>query len=124
EKGLEVRRVLFRLAWLASNSEGKNLRGGGLSLHSLQPRPRYERGGQPSLPSMYTERADPGQRVAPPTGSEAVSLRRKQGYPSIRLHASEMGRRVYSNLGFKRSWEMKMDFRQQSKSRKSRRAKR
>lgn len=111
-------------AWLASNSEGKILGGGALSLHPVQPRPGYERGVQPYLLSMYTERAYRGQGVASRIVREAVSWTRKQGYPSIRLHASEMGRRVYSNLGFKRSWEMKMDFRQQSKSRKSRRAKR
>ncbi len=106
-------------AWLARNSEGKTVGGGALWLQPVQPRPGYERGVQPYLLSMYTERASRGQGVASRVVREAVNWTRKNGFPSLRLHASEMGRGVYSNLGFKRSWEMKMEFRQQKKTRRS-----
>ena len=105
-------------AWLAENSEGKILGGGALRLQPVQPRPGYERGVQPYLLSMYTERASRGQGVASRVVREAVNWTRKNGYPSLRLHASEMGRGVYSKLGFKRSWEMKMEFRQRKKARR------
>lgn len=108
-------------AWLAENSEGKILGGGALRLQPVQPRPGYERGVQPYLLSMYTERASRGHGVASRVVREAVNWTRKNGYPSLRLHASEMGRGVYSKLGFKRSWEMKMEFRQQSRAKGSRR---
>ncbi len=104
-------------AWLAENSEGKILGGGALWLQPVQPRPGYERGVQPYLLSMYTEKASRGKGVASRIVREAVSWTRKKGYPSLRLHASEMGRGVYSNLGFRRSWEMKMEFRQRKLSR-------
>ncbi len=107
-------------AWLAENSEGKILGGGAVSLQPVQPRPGYERGVQPYLLSMYTERASRGQGVASRIVREAVNWTRKNGYPSLRLHASEMGRGVYSNLGFRRSWEMKMEFRRQTRAKRSR----
>ncbi len=104
-------------AWVARNSRGKILGGGAIWLQPVQPRPGYERGVQPYLLSMYTERASRGQGVASRIVREAVNWTRRRGYPSLRLHASEMGRGVYSNLGFKRSWEMKMEFRQRKLSR-------
>ena len=108
-------------AWLAQNSEGKIVGGGALWLRPAQPRPGYEREVQPYLLSMYTERASRGQGVASRVVREAVNWTRKNGYPSLRLHASEMGRGVYSNQGFRRGWEMKMEFRQRSRAKGSRR---
>ena len=40
---------------------------------------------------------------------EAIKWCRKNKYERLMLHASEMGRRVYSQLGFKRIWEMRLD---------------
>ncbi len=40
---------------------------------------------------------------------EAIEWCRKKKYERLMLHASEMGRRVYSQLGFKRTWEMRLD---------------
>ncbi len=79
-------------------------------MQPVQPRPGYERGVQPYLLSMYTEPAFRGKGVASRIVESAVDWTKKQGYPSLRLHTSEMGRPVYQKLGFKRAWEMKLDF--------------
>jgi hypothetical protein len=41
--------------------------------------------------------------------SKAIEWSRKQGYGRLMLHASDMGRKVYSKFGFKRTWEMRLD---------------
>ncbi len=79
-------------------------------MQPVQPRPGYKRGVQPYLLSMYTEPDFRGRGVASRIVEAAVDWTRAQGYPSVRLHASDMGRRVYQRLGFKRAWEMKLDF--------------
>ncbi len=38
---------------------------------------------------------------------EAKRWSKKKGFPELALHASKMGRSVYSEHGFKRSWEMR-----------------
>jgi len=41
--------------------------------------------------------------------NEAIGWCRRNKYERLMLHASEMGRKVYSELGFKRTWEMRLD---------------
>ena len=41
--------------------------------------------------------------------NEAIGWCRRNKYERLMLHASEMGRKVYSKLGFKRTWEMRLD---------------
>jgi len=43
---------------------------------------------------------------------EAIEWCRRNKYERLMLHASEMGRKVYSKLGFKRTWEMRLDLAQ------------
>ena len=43
---------------------------------------------------------------------EAIKWCRKKGYERLMLHASMMGRGVYRRLGFKRTWEMRLDLAQ------------
>ncbi len=40
---------------------------------------------------------------------EAMGWCRKNKYERLMLHASEMGRKVYCKLGFRRTWEMRRD---------------
>lgn len=60
----------------------------------------------PYLLSMYTEPEARGHRIATRIVSEAIRWSRRGGYGTLLLHASEMGRGVYSRLGFRRSREM------------------
>ena len=64
---------------------------------------------QPYLLSMYTEPDFRRRGVASMVVKEAINWCRKNKYERLMLHASEMGRKVYSQLGFKRTWEMRLD---------------
>ena len=78
-------------------------------LQQVQPRPHRASMVQPYLLSMYTEPDFRRRGVASMVVKEAIRWCRKKGYEVLMLHASEMGRRVYSKLGFKRTWEMRLD---------------
>jgi GNAT superfamily N-acetyltransferase len=95
------------LGWIVED-ENKNLAGSGcLWLRPSQPRPRRRITSQPYLLSMYTEPNFRGKGVASRIVDEAKHWSKKKGFPELALHASTMGRRVYSGRGFKRSWEMR-----------------
>ncbi len=94
--------------WVVENQDGLAVGGGSLWLQPVQPRPGYYRGVQPYLLSMYTHPDFRGLGVASRVVQEAANWTFINRYPSLRLHASEMGRGVYRNLGFVRTWEMKL----------------
>ena len=106
-------------AWIAENA-GRILGGGCLWLQPTQPRPgsniwpqpvRTGQGSNPMLVpyllSMYTEPHSRGLGVASGVVEKAVEWCRSNGFPQVRLHASEMGRKVYLKHGFQRTWEMR-----------------
>ena len=98
------------LGWIAEGKGGVVAGGGCLWMQPVQPRPGYAIGIQPYLLSMYTEPGFRGKGVAFLIVEEAANWTRKRGYPSLRLHASGMGRGLYRKLGFQRAWEMKLEF--------------
>ncbi len=107
EKGLRNRTLL---GWVAENKEGIVVGGGCVWLQPIQPRPGHSMGTQPYLLSMFTEPGFRGKGVASRIVRAAIEWTRKNGHHSLRLHASKKGRGVYRNLGFKRTWEMRLDF--------------
>ncbi|HLG94061.1 MAG TPA: GNAT family N-acetyltransferase [candidate division Zixibacteria bacterium] len=83
-------------------------------LRPVQPvpvpgRPGFKGGGQPYLLSMYTEHAFRGKGVATKIVKESIRWAKAKGFPRMTLHASDMGRSVYEKLGFKQTWEMKLE---------------
>jgi GNAT superfamily N-acetyltransferase len=107
------------LGWVAESGD-RVLGGGCLWLAPVQPRPESNFWPQPTgakqgssrwvtpyLLSMYTEPDSRGLGVASEVVEIAVEWCRSNGYPQLRLHASEMGRKVYLKHGFKRTWEMR-----------------
>jgi GNAT superfamily N-acetyltransferase len=77
-------------------------------LQPVQPRP----GGKSHVPyllSMYTEPEWRGRGLATRIVGAAMRWCRARGFARMSLHASTMGRRVYTKLGWKRTWEMKVD---------------
>lgn len=96
-------------AWVVKSSDGRVAGGGCVWLQSVQPRPHRESMVQPYLLSMYTEPDFRRRGVASMIVTEAIDWCRRNRYERLMLHASEMGRKVYSNLGFKRTWEMRLD---------------
>jgi len=95
------------LGWIVEDQK-KQLAGSGcLWLQPIQPRPGIRTASQPYLLSMYTEPQFRGTGVASKIVDEAKGWSKKNRFPQLVLHASKMGRRVYSGRGFKRSWEMR-----------------
>ena len=94
------------MGWVAEN-EGKVLGGGCVWLQPVQPRPGYKLMIQPYLLSMYTEPRYRGLGVASGVVEKALEWCRSNGFHQVRLHASEMGRKVYLKHGFQRTWEMR-----------------
>jgi len=94
------------MGWVAENG-GKVLGGGCVWLQPVQPRPGYNLMTQPYLLSMYTEPRSRGLGVASGIVEKALEWCRKNQFLQLRLHASEMGRKVYIKHGFERTWEMR-----------------
>ena len=95
-------------------ADGQIAGSGCLWLRPVQPvpvpgRPGFKGGGQPYLLSMYTEHAFRGKGVATKIVKESIRWAKAKGFPRMTLHASDMGRSVYEKLGFKQTWEMKLE---------------
>ena len=60
------------------------------------------------LLSMYTIPAHRNKGVATAIIKEAMKWSKSHGYPTLLLHASDMGRHVYSKLGFSDTHEMRV----------------
>ncbi len=95
-------------AWLAE-IRGMIVGGGCLWLQPVQPHPSDDLQQQPYLFSIYTTPGFRSKGVASRIVTEAVEWSKRKGYPRIMLHASRMGRKLYSKLGFNRTWEMGLD---------------
>ena len=100
------------IAWIVKSSDGKVAGGGCVWLQQVQPRPHRKSMVQPYLLSMFTEPDFRRRGVASKVVKDAIEWCRRNKYERLMLHASEMGRKVYSQLGFKRTWEMRLDLAQ------------
>lgn len=93
-------------------TDGQVAGSGCLWLQPVQPRPGrpgFKGGVRPYLLSMYTEPAARGQGVATKIITESIRWAKARGFPRMTLHASDMGRSIYEKLGFKQTWEMKLE---------------
>ena len=99
------------VCFLVENGLGKIVGGGSVWLRQVQPYPGYPGGKMPYLMSMYTEPACRGRGVGRLVARHAIEWCKAQGFPSMTLHASEIGRPLYEKLGWKQSNEMKLQVR-------------
>ncbi len=114
--------------WIVEDTKNRVAGGGCVWLQTVQPRPHRVGTTQPYILSMYTEPEFRGLGVASMVVNAAIDWCKKARYARLMLHASEMGRGVYRRLGFKRTWEMRLDLstsqrRQQTSKGRSIRAK-
>src|SRR5712692_3343720 len=96
------------LGWIVEDARGRVAGSGCLWLRSVQPFPGSTGPAEPYLLSMYTDPGFRHQGVASRVVKSAVDWCKRGGYPLMRLHASRMGRGVYKQQGFERSWEMRL----------------
>ena len=97
------------VGWVVETFGGRVAGGGCLWLQPVQPRPHRSAMFQPYLLSMYTEPKFRRRGVASLVVEAAIDWCKKNEYERLMLHASDMGRKVYTNFGFKRTWEMRLD---------------
>jgi GNAT superfamily N-acetyltransferase len=105
---LMMKRRLLR-CYVVINSRSEIVAGGCLWLRDVQPGPGHAADKVPYLLSMYTEPAFRRKGLATMIVKECMEWARAKGYRGLTLHASKKGRKVYSELGWERTWEMRYD---------------
>jgi len=96
------------LGWIVEDGEGVLAGSGCVWLRPVQPGPETLGLLQPYLLSMYTEPGSRHRGVASLVVGSAADWCRRRGFSLMRLHASRMGRGLYKQFGFERSWEMRL----------------
>lgn len=104
------------VAWVAESGDrpGDVIAGAGLQLRDLLPRPAPQgdhlvQGPQGLILNVFTERPWRRRGVADALMRELLRWCRNNGIESIVLHASEEGRPLYRQLGFKPTNEMRYE---------------
>jgi GNAT superfamily N-acetyltransferase len=106
----EMMRKRLLHAYVVETSGGKPAASGGVWLRDMQPSPGHPHGMVPYVLSVYTRPEFRRKGLASMIVQEATEWARKHGYYKVVLHASKTGRKVYSQLGWKRTWEMELRF--------------
>lgn len=96
------------LGWVAEDSNGQVIGGGGIVIADWPGYPGEEHAKRAWILNMYTE---PGARrcgVARRLMQAMVEWCRSEGYGSVSLHASAAGRPLYEGMGFQPTNEMSL----------------
>lgn len=97
------------LAWLIESGD-KTAAGGGLIIRRLLPRPGHMDGGfEAHILNIYTEPSHRRRGLARKIMTAMLDWCTQQGIKRITLHASDEGRPLYENLGFKQTNEMRFE---------------
>jgi GNAT superfamily N-acetyltransferase len=96
--------------YIVTTATGRPAASGCVWLREMQPSPGHPHGMVPYVLSVYTRPEFRRKGLASMIVEEATAWSRKHGYYKVVLHASKAGRKVYSQLGWKRTWEMEFRF--------------
>jgi GNAT superfamily N-acetyltransferase len=107
-KGMMRRKLLH--FYIVETNDGKPAASGGVWLREMQPSPGHPHGMVPYVLSVYTRPEFRRKGLASMIMEEAMKWGKENGYYKIVLHASLAGRKVYSKLGWKRTWEMEFRY--------------
>lgn len=94
-------------AWLAEH-DGRVVAGGGIILCSFPPAPTEPNPRRPWILNVYTEHEWRRRGLARRLMQIMIDWCREQGFHNVSLHASEEGRPLYEDLGFRPTNEMKL----------------
>ncbi len=90
-------------------TEDRQMAGSGcLWIKKEQPNPTHPRLEAPYLLSMYTEKRFRRKGVARLVVKTAIAWSREHGYDRISLHATDVGKSLYEEFGFKPTNEMQL----------------
>ncbi len=104
--GYEIPAGLTRV-WVIEDG-GQVMASGALKFTDWLPRPDGLRRGLVYVHSVYTEPAYRQRGLARRILNAMLDYCRENGWPRISLHASDMGRGLYEQLGFKPTNEMRL----------------
>jgi GNAT superfamily N-acetyltransferase len=95
-------------AWMAEDSNGQVVGGGGIVVAAWPGFPGENLAERAWILNMYTEPEARGRGVARRLMETMLSWCRQQGYGAVHLHASAAGRSIYKSLGFQQTNEMSL----------------
>ena len=95
-------------AWLVENSLHQVVSGGGVNIFDFPSSVTDPSSRRAIIVNMYTERPYRRKGIARKLMETMIVWCREQGLGSVLLHASEEGRPLYQQLGFKATNEMRL----------------
>jgi GNAT superfamily N-acetyltransferase len=95
------------IGWMACDAD-EVIAGAGLWLIDWLPPPDGFGGRLPYVCNVYTEQGYRRQGLARKLMTVVLEYCKENGYPRVRLHASEFGRPLYQELGFDQTNEMQL----------------
>lgn len=97
------------VGWMAEDSNGKVIGGGGIVVADWPGNPRENHPKRTWILNMYTEPRARRRGVAKTLLQAMIEWCRAEGYGSVSLHASEAGRPLYESIGFEPTNEMRLE---------------
>ena len=94
--------------WLAQDSQGRVVAGGGVLVSSWPAGPRDPRTRRAVILNVYAEPEVRRQGLARRLMLLMIQWLKDQGFSSVALHASDTGRHLYEALGFQPTNEMRL----------------
>ena len=96
------------VGWLAETAEGRVVAGAGVTIFAWPGSPDDTTGRRALVQNVYTEPEFRRQGLARRLMATAIAWCRDQGLRSVSLHASDFGRPLYEDLGFRQTNEMRL----------------
>lgn len=96
------------LGWLAEDSDGQIVGGGGIVVAAWPGYPGETRAERAWILNMYTEPGARRRGVAKRLLEAMIEWCRHEGYGAVSLHASAAGRPLYETIGFQQTNEMSL----------------
>ena len=95
-------------AWLAETNSGRVVSGGGIAIVPWPGSPDFPATRRGWILSVYTEPEFRHRGIARRIMETIVAWCRSEGFGYVSLHASQYGRRLYEQMGFQATNEMRL----------------
>jgi GNAT superfamily N-acetyltransferase len=100
------------VAWLAETAEGRVVAGAGVAIGDWPGSPDDPTGKRALVLNVYTEPEFRRQGIARQLMLAVIAWCRDEGLRTLSLHASDFGRALYEELGFRPTNEMRLHLKQ------------
>jgi GNAT superfamily N-acetyltransferase len=100
------------IGWLAETAEGRVVAGAGVAIGDWPGSPDDPTGKRALVLNVYTEPEFRRQGIARRLMAAVIAWSRDEGLRSLSLHASDFGRALYEELGFRQTNEMRLYLKQ------------